>query len=130
METSQDLRDFPVSKNILDTANSLFWFAADAAWMLGAVSVGLLCMVPTIVSGLLLLYVEKRKPVIFINLAINCWIMMNTFWMLSEGQPDGPYSTYSKVFFVLGVLAVFIATLLSKSLADTFSHFRRFRVLK
>jgi hypothetical protein len=130
MNLEQDLRPFPVSKDILDTANSLCWFAADASWMLGVVSLGLFFMIPTIISGILLLYIEKRKPVIFINVAINCWILMNSFWMLSEGQPDGPYGVYSKVFFALGVMAVFIASLLSKNLADTFSHFRRFRVLK
>lgn len=128
MGTEKDFRSFPLSKDLLDTANSVCWFAADASWMMGVVSLGLFLMIPTIISGLCLLYIEKRKPVIAINVAINCWIMMNGFWMLSEGHPEGSYSFYSRVFFILGVISVFAATLLSKSMVETFSHFRRFRI--
>lgn len=130
MDAEEHLRSFPISKFILDTSNSIFWFLADAFWMLGGTNLALYLMIPTIFSGIALLYVEKRFHIVMINFAINCWIMMNTFWILSEGQPTGIFSLLSKTCFVLGVISIIVAGIISKSFKDTFSHFRRFRFLR
>jgi hypothetical protein len=118
----QHERPFPVSKDALDTLNSISWFLMDAFWMLEKTSFGKIFVLPTIVSGLLLLYIEKRRTVFWINLAINSWIWMNTFWMF-ERLP------LARVSFGFGLLCVFAAILEAKSLRETFSHFRRFRIL-
>ncbi len=123
-------RPFLLPKEAIDTINSMCWFLADAFWMLGATHVAHFFLFPTIVSGLCLLYVEKRRPVFFINLAINSWIWMNTLWMLAEVKGSPTMMWGPRACFVLGLAFVACAVATSASLRDTFSHFRRFRVLK
>ncbi len=115
-------RPFPVSKDALDTLNSMSWFMMDAFWMLEKTSLGKIFVLPTILSGLLLLYIEKRRTVFWINLAINSWIWMNTFWMFEKLD-------WARGAFAFGLLCVGAALLEAKSLRETFSHFRRFRIL-
>ena len=61
-------RPFPVSKDALDTLNSMSWFMMDAFWMLEKTSLGKIFVLPTILSGLLLLYIEKRRTVFWLSL--------------------------------------------------------------
>lgn len=123
-------RPFPIRKEVLDTVNSISWFLLDAFWMLDMRSAAYVFLPPTILTGLFLLYTDKRRPILFINLAINCWIWMNTLWMLSDMEANSTYLAYARSLFVLGVFFILIAAFTSKSLMDTFSHFKRFRVLK
>jgi hypothetical protein len=115
-------RPFPVSKEFLDTANSVSWFLMDALWMLNSTQWGKLFLVPTLATGLALLYIEKRRSVFWINLSINCWIWMNTFWMFEE-------LAMARLAFFAGVCFIGLAILEARSIRETFSHFRRFRIL-
>jgi len=110
--------------------NSVTWFFADALWMIELHNFAIPLMGLTIFSGLCLLYVEKRLPVIFINLAINAWIMMNTMWIVSEIEGLQHIKSYSHLAFAFGVTFIALACVTSKSIRETFSHFRRFRILK
>ena len=113
----------------METVNSLAWFSMDAAWMLQENRVAYVMIVPTVITGVLLCFMEKRhRSVMFINLAVLCWIGMNICWMLSETLKDDHLLPVAKSFFGAGVVFVFIAGLLAKNLLETFSHFRRFRV--
>lgn len=128
--SDENSRPFFISKDVLDTVNSIFWFAADASWMLGSLKLAILLMLPTILSGLLLLYTEKRLSLLLINLAINCWIFMNTIWILADIIPSDITFYLSRIFFGLGVFSILLAGIKSRNLKETFSHFRRFRALK
>ncbi|MCB0393489.1 MAG: hypothetical protein KDD25_02955, partial [Bdellovibrionales bacterium] len=86
-------------------------------------------IVPTFISGLGLLYIEKRLPIVFINISINCWICMNGFWILSEHHKNTDLLELSKFFFAVGMLCIVAAGFISGNLKETFSHFRRFRLL-
>ena len=119
-----------VPKDVLDTLNSVSWFLMDASWMLENEAVSLTMIIPTILTGACLCYIEKRRTVVFINCAILSWICMNVCWMLSETWEEGAYLTAAKTLFVLGVGFVAAAIASSDSVAETFSHFRRFRSFK
>ncbi len=123
-------RPFPVSKDVLDTVNSVTWFMADGLWMLGQHQMALAFIAPTALTGLLLLYVEKRLSVVCINVAINCWIWMNAWWVVFDMSPAPHYRILSQIFFILGMLAILAAVITSGNVRETFSHFRRFRGLK
>ncbi len=120
-------RPFWIPKDLLDTINSVTWFLADGFWMLGLVDLGLLLMVPTFISGLILLYIEKRRSVALIGLAINFWIWMNALWMCSDKFKDPIFLKLAQISFGLGILSILIASFTSRDLRETFSHFRRFR---
>lgn len=121
-------RPFIVSKDVLDTVNSVTWFFMDASWMLQMKEISLMMIVPTILTGIILCYIEKRRNVTFINLAILCWICMNVSWMFADIHGVASYLTIAKALFCLGVLFIFSAIGSSEKLSDTFSHFKRFRM--
>lgn len=122
-------RPFFLSKDMLDTVNSASWFLMDASWMLQAEKISVMMIVPTVVTGLCLVYIEKRKTVTLINLAILTWICMNVSWMFSEVLEIPFYLTIAKSLFGLGLAFILGAVLVSGSLTETFSHFKRFRIL-
>ena len=116
------------SKDVLDTMNSFSWFLMDAAWMLQAREVSMAMILPTVISGVLLCFIEKRKALVFINIAILCWICMNISWMFSDLFTQNHYLIIAKTFFGLGILFIIIAVATSENISDTFSHFKRFRM--
>jgi len=121
-------RPFPLTKSALDTINSVSWFAMDASWMLESSEISCVMLIPTIMSALCLCYIEKRRAVTFINLAILSWICMNVSWMFSELLTGDHYFATAKAFFTLGLVFVALAIVTSDNLTETFSHFRRFRI--
>ena len=123
-------RPFFIPRDALDTFNSISWFLADAFWMMELDILAYGFLAPTVLSGLCLLYIEKRIPVFWINMAINSWIVMNGLWMVSDMTGEESLLPYSKIAFVVGVACVGVAAVTSKSLKETFSHFKRFRTVK
>lgn len=123
-------RPFFVSKDVLDTVNSVCWFFMDAFWMIDLTQLSVVLGVLTIASGVALCYVERRKSHFFINLGILSWILMNAAWMLSDQLDSADYRLWARVFFALGAGNLLLAIAVSKDVADTFSHFRRFRLKK
>lgn len=123
-------RPFFIQKDLLDTGNSVSWFFMDACWMIGWIPFAYAMVLPTVLSGLFLLYIEKRKSVFCINLSINFWILMNCFWMFGDTLQDPNYLVWSKISFGLGIFSILLAAYFSKDLKETFSHFKRFRIFK
>lgn len=121
-------RPFFVSKDVLDTINSVCWFFMDASWMLQVKEISIAMIIPTVLTGLILVYMEKRKSHTFINLAILSWICMNVSWMFSDILAIPFYLTLAKALFTLGLLLITGAIVSSENLPETFSHFRRFRI--
>jgi hypothetical protein len=125
---NQEQRPFFISKDLLDSTNSVSWFLMDASWMLGVEELSIFMILPTILSGLILCYIEKRRTHTLINIAILCWICMNISWMFSEVLEINSYLTLAKIFFATGSLFVILALLTSENISETFSHFKRFRI--
>lgn len=130
MKTNENERQFIVSKDVLDTTNSIAWFFMDAFWMLGLPKAGIFFIFPTVLTGLGLLYIEKRPAVFKINIAINCWIWMNSMWMLSDIFPAAGLMPWARGAFIAGIVFILAALVQSGNIRETFSHFRRFRTLR
>jgi FtsH-binding integral membrane protein len=125
---TNEQRPFFISKDLLDSLNSVSWFLMDASWMLQAEEISIFMILPTVLSGLILCYIEKRRTHTLINIAILSWICMNISWMFSEVLELSSYLTIAKVFFVTGCLFVIMALITSENVSETFSHFKRFRL--
>ncbi len=74
------------SKRVIDPLNSAAWFTMDALWIArlewpayGAAGL-------TVVTGVLLLILGWRegRSELFADLGLNCWIAMNTIWLVSD----------------------------------------------
>jgi hypothetical protein len=125
---NNEQRPFFISKDLLDTTNSVSWFLMDASWMLEVQELSIFMILPTILSGLFLCYIEKRRTHTLINVAILCWICMNISWMFSEVLELNSYLSLAKIFFIMGSLFVILALITSENISETFSHFKRFRI--
>lgn len=123
-------RPFPISKDALDTLNSLTWFMADGIWMLGFHPAALGMIGLTLLSGLCLLYIEKRPAVTCINLGILSWATMNMLWIASEYTKSERIQELTRISFGVGLAFIVAAAFVSKDVRETFSHFRRFRMKK
>ena len=123
-------RPFPLSKDALDTLNSITWFMADGIWMLGFHPMALGMIGLTLLSGLCLLYIEKRLALTLINLSILSWATMNMLWIASEYTKSDRIQNFTRFSFGLGVAFILAAAFASKNVRETFSHFRRFRIKK
>ena len=119
-----------LSKDVLDTVNSFSWFFMDASWMLQEKEISLAMIIPTILSAVLLCLIERKRSLTFINLAILSWIFMNVSWMFSDIFAISYYLTLAKSLFGIGIFFIIIAIITSENISDTFSHFRRFRIMK
>jgi hypothetical protein len=123
-------RSFPIPKEAIDTLNSISWFLMDAFWMLQIPSLSQALILPTVASGFVLLYIEKRRSLLLINVAICCWILMNISWMLADTHHAPALLTVARWLFGLGAASVVLAIRYSSDLRETFSHFKRFRLLQ
>lgn|GEM_PF-4050947 len=121
-----------VSKDIIDTINSLTWFCMDAFWMAGFPTIAKAMAPFVLLTGIWLTLIEKRLQVVLINLGIVSWILMNVAWMFSEMKEFQHAKSYfllsSKIFLIGGLIHVALALAFSKNIKETFSHFRRFRL--
>jgi hypothetical protein len=113
----------PFSKRVVDPLNSFAWFTMDALWMCKLAWPAYAFAGVTVVTGVWLLVLgwRGRRGLVFADLGLNCWIVMNTVWLVADlnGQPT-PLAVAVPVA-VLG--AVFLAA------AAWYSQdFRRLRI--
>ncbi|HYH68549.1 MAG TPA: hypothetical protein VD866_27905 [Urbifossiella sp.] len=88
-EGEQPARSF--AKRVVDPVNSFTWFAMDALWMCKLAWPAYAFVAVTVVTGLWLLVLGWRqgRGLLFADLGLNCWIVMNAVWLVADlnGQP-------------------------------------------
>ena len=124
MDHSKDIQN----KETLGFINSLFWFSMDAFWMLAWNNLAIFMAVPTVLSGLWLVVLEKRTDVKMADISTFFWIIMNTTWLISEILGWTFMLTISKVSLVIGLIFLAYCFLLSDDIHQTMSRFKRFRI--
>jgi hypothetical protein len=99
----------PSLKGVVDTVNSFTWFTMDALWIVGLewpayVTAGL-----TVFTGVWLLALAWRQGwgALFADLGLNCWIWMNTVWLVSDMNGRETPRAFAVSVAILG--AAFIA---------------------
>ena len=79
------------AKRVVDPLNSIAWFLMDALWMCKLAWSAYLFAALTIVTGVWLLVLgwRRKSGLLFADLGLNCWIAMNTVWLVADlnGQP-------------------------------------------
>jgi hypothetical protein len=114
-------------RRLLDAANSVVWFLMDGAWMSKLDVLAAVLAAPTVLTGIALLFVKREQSDRWIDLAINCWILMNVSWMCSEIAHADWLLVPAKVFLFLGVSAI-AAFFLRGTDRRALSAFRRMRL--
>lgn len=112
--------------------NSIAWLSMDAMWLFGYSKLGLWFGVPSIATGLLLLYVERRRPLNYVFLSTNCWIWMNVAWMVSDTYPqyEKISLTVAKTFLFLGLAFVIKGAFKPGGLTKALAHYKGYKHFK
>ena len=81
----------PFSRRVVDPLNSFAWFTMDALWMCRLAWPAYIFAGLTVVTGIWLLAGGWRegRGALLADLGLNCWIGMNTVWLVSDltGRP-------------------------------------------
>ena len=116
-----------------ETIGSVLWFLMDGFWML-ALSVPAKAMIlPTLAVNLFVFRYTKRSfSQIAVVSAMNCWLLMNIFWMISDLDKDPRPMIIAQAMFALGVLLLVAVVARNAArgerLTQVLAHFRRLRV--
>lgn len=117
-----------VSRGTVDILNSLSWFFMDAFWMLQLPKACVCCIVPTAVTGIALLFTNKKnRPLMLMDISTNCWIWMNFFWILQDMWELDYMMPYVKILTIIGIVCLLVAVKMSGDLSELFAHFGPFR---
>lgn len=82
------------------------WLLKDTCWMLEWRWLGVIMVVPTMLTAIYILMKSKGYNEFYINLAICFWITANSFWMCSEFFYFVEYKNLAGIPFVLGMMSV------------------------
>lgn len=68
---------------------------------------GVIMIIPTVAMAVYLTILSRtdRKELLH-NLAVTCWILANSIWMVGEFYLNDSTRTYAAVFFILGLAFV------------------------
>ncbi len=86
MESSEPTSySIPLSFRKLENLHIVFWLVKDVSWCLVWRPLGILMMLPTLAIAVIIFWRTRHLPTERAhNLAILCWIIANSYWMMSE----------------------------------------------
>jgi hypothetical protein len=111
------------AKRVVDPLNSVTWFAMDLFWMCKLAWPAYTFSALTVVTGVWLLVLgwRQKRGVLYADLGLNCWIVMNTIWLVSDLNSRRTPLEVTVPLAVVGAMFIVIA-------ARKAQDFRRFRI--
>lgn len=92
-----------LSNRLIENIHVGLWLIKDMCWMLESKLLGCIMIAPTILAALFIIYKSQKDTELWVNLAVFCWILANSTWMLVEFF-QLKTKLYSLPFFILGIL--------------------------
>ena len=80
------------------------WLLKDICWMMEFKILGVIMILPTITMAVYILVRYSKSHDLYINLAVLCWILANSTWMILEFFTLAP-KYYGLPFFIIGILS-------------------------
>lgn len=91
----------------LENTHVALWLLKDTCWVMDFHLAGIIMIVPTLTLAFYITWLfRKVLTELFHNLAICCWIMANSIWMIGEFYFDDSLRHYAAVFFITGLALV------------------------
>lgn len=85
MSQTNDQFELPIKLRRFENLHIIFWLLKDMAWSMGWRYMGISMIIPTL---LISIYMTKKlkgnASEFYHNLAVICWIVANSYWMISE----------------------------------------------
>ncbi|MFN0203897.1 MAG: hypothetical protein ACKVTZ_20420 [Bacteroidia bacterium] len=87
-----------------DGFHLLLWLIKDTLWVMGFKNATLFMVFPTLTYTFYLLYKNYQDKDFFIlYLAILCWLLGNSAWIINDFWLQNQYDKVCYVFFFLGI---------------------------
>jgi hypothetical protein len=106
------------SKAVIDPINTAAWFTMDALWLAKIEWPAYAATAVTILTGVLLLILGRRegRGALYADLALNCWIVMNSVWLLHDLNDRDTPRAFAAVMGGLGAVFILAAARHSQDL--------------
>jgi len=83
------------------------WLIKDFCWVTDFKILGLFMIVPTVSVAIYLTFKTRElKSELWHNMAIVCWILANSTWMLGEFYFNDQSRPFAIVFFISGLMCL------------------------
>jgi hypothetical protein len=90
-----------------ENTHIVMWLLKDSCWVMDWKMAGLFMIVPTLSLAFYITWkMRENKSELFHNMAVCCWIIANSIWMIGEFYYDDTLRPHARVFFAAGVLCV------------------------
>lgn len=93
----------------IENGHILLWLVKDTCWALEFKPGGVFMIFPTVFVAFYILWRSRKiRAELYHNIAVCCWILANSVWMLGEFN-DNDFRIYAASLFISGlaVLAVY-----------------------
>lgn len=85
----------------------LLWLLKDTCWVFELKTLGIIMITPAILVAIWITWATRNSiSELFHNLAVVCWIIANSVWMIGEFFFDDTTRPIAIVFFVCGLLSI------------------------
>ena len=108
MIQEEKVYSIPAKYRKIENLHILFWLIKDLSWAMLWKPLGLIMIIPTIGTALLITWQTKHiKSELLHNLAVDCWIIANAYWMLTEFfSTDDQLRYYTIIPFCIGLIII------------------------
>lgn len=105
--------ELPINLRRYENLHIIFWLLKDMAWSMGWRFMGVSMIIPTLLISIYMTKKFKGNPSEWYhNLAVICWIVANSYWMISEFFGFEELIIFSWIKWVHLALIPFISGLL------------------
>lgn len=113
MQESQDSFQLPVFVRKMENLHIIFWLLKDMSWAMGWKIVGICMIAPTLLLSIYMSAQFRKNPTEWYhNNAVICWIIANSYWMISEFYGFEELPLYGSIKYVHLSLIPFVGGLL------------------
>lgn len=109
MNENQEMYSIPAKYRKTENLHIVFWLLKDLSWAMVWKPIGLFMIIPTMTAALLITYQTRHiKSELLHNLAVDCWIIANGYWMITEFYSnDDNLRYYTIIPFSIGLFIIF-----------------------
>lgn len=81
----KQIYQIPIKFRKRENMHILFWLIKDISWAMEFKTAGIIMIIPTLFLAILITFQTKKNlSELYHNLAVICWLIANSYWMISE----------------------------------------------